>query len=948
MKSLFHKCIFRACIKINQKLLPACAARPPAVNRYENPLILLHAFNLVLSIVALSVSCSTSIGRAAETVNPAFVPLLEKSFFYGHHQYLLQSGQTRMFVQTQKVNIAPAFTYLLFDAEGGQNAKRDAFNFVKGQGMIDSALEVVLGKFAYTAQGENSETRWTTTEGIPAVEAVWWAGGIRVTERIFALKGCDAFIRRITLESKDLLAPEKTTLRLNLPPGDSKVQDGMLIQKQGSMTMALGVVGKDALRTTVRGNTMSIGPIELAVGQSVTVDTLLLAQLPAAGKPRWQPVVNTAEKTSSPALFRVEMTEDASSELDWAHPAIACDPVFKNIMVSYKGCLHYRVFAPRGKSLTLAFGVCEGFHKSAGQRILEFRVDGKIRKSLDPIAEFGPNVPGSIALDVRVEDDNGFLDVTVQTAPDSVDKNPILSALWVFDGTAPASDKLLQGSANKNAAAFYHAMTQDASLAHLDIGKAISDTRESWDAASKITSRDPVLSDIYVSASNTLPAVIAESGIVIAGPFQYGDGQWVRDSSNTLIGAIHAGHFELARAGLERILKHLIDEHGSTRVAGEIQSPDLEQFDQMGEFLQTLKAYRDFTGDDSLVRQYREKIIAMVERPLKPEFRDATTGMVHNRREYWERTFDNAYELIYQAYVVLGLRTAADLAEPLEAGDRAAVWRAAADKMWKSATSDPKFALVEGGKFIKRRNVDGKKFDIYTNPHPYQRGSQEEAIEAETTHALNPDSTAALPAALRLIDPRSPLSLATLDDMEKIRCERWRGDGYMRYASTCELNQIGPWPFATCFVLRAQHDAGLFDRSRRSLEWLHEVGPSGAWTEAICAKRSGSNWCGVIVWTTGEIPLFAVRHVLGIRFDGSTPVLKPLPYPGTGPLMADLRFRKGRLKLDIPGPGPYTFAEVDGKRIVADKDGAIRLPADFTGGTVVFHVAESPATPRAN
>jgi len=45
-----------------------------------------------------------------------------------------------------------------------------------------------------------------------------------------------------------------------------------------------------------------------------------------------------------------------------------------------------------------------------------------------------------------------------------------------------------------------------------------------------------------------------------------------------------------------------------------------------------------------------------------------------------------------------------------------AVWRAAADKMWKSATSDPKFALVEGGKFIKTPgNVDGKKFDIYTN-----------------------------------------------------------------------------------------------------------------------------------------------------------------------------------------------------------------------------------------
>ncbi len=499
---------------------------------------------------------------------------------------------------------------------------------------------MVLGNFPFTAQGENTETRWTVLEGIPAVEAVWWAGGIRVTECLFALQDRDAFLRRITLESKDLLGPEQVTLRLSLPPGDARLQDGLLVQKQGPMTLALGVVGEYARQASVSGNSLSIGPTELAVGHSITVDSLLLAQLPPNGKPRWQPA----------------------------------------------------------------------FDRST------------------------------------------------------------------LKGSSPPA---------------------------LDLGNAIAETRLRWAAASKITSGDPLLRETYDSASNTLPAVIADNGIVIAGPFQYGEGQWVRDSSNTLIGAIHAGHFELARAGLERILTHLIDDRGSTLVAGEIQSPDREQFDQMGEFLQALKAYRDFTGDDSLIRRYRAKIIAMVERPLKPEFRDAATGMVHNRREYWERTFDDAYELIYQAYVALGLRTAADLAEPLDARDRAQTWREAAEKMWKSATSDPKFALVEKGKFIKRRNVDGKIFDIFRNPHPYQRGGPEDAIETETIHALNPDSTAALPIALGLVDPHSPLARATLDDLEKIRAERWFGGGYMRYSSTCELNQIGPWPFATCFVLRA-------------------------------------------------------------------------------------------------------------------------------------------------
>ena len=40
--------------------------------------------------------------------------------------------------------------------------------------------------------------------------------------------------------------------------------------------------------------------------------------------------------------------------------------------------------------------------------------------------------------------------------------------------------------------------------------------------------------------------------------------------------------------------------------------PDLEQFDQMGELMHILKAYRDWTGDDSILRQNRERLIAMI------------------------------------------------------------------------------------------------------------------------------------------------------------------------------------------------------------------------------------------------------------------------------------------------------------------------------------------------
>ena len=199
------------------------------------------------------------------------------------------------------------------------------------------------------------------------------------------------------------------------------------------------------------------------------------------------------------------MTRDASSEIGWANPAKTCDPVFKNIMVSYDGSLHYRIFAPEGKPLSLAFGVCEGYYKSAGQRILEIQVNGKIQKTLDPVTEFGPNVPGVVCLDAKDDNDKGMIDVTIQAAPNSPDRSPILNALWVFDGPPPSPEKVLQGSYDQSAAAFYHAETQDAPLAVLDLGNAIAETREFWAATSKITTNDALVIDTYSSASNTLP-----------------------------------------------------------------------------------------------------------------------------------------------------------------------------------------------------------------------------------------------------------------------------------------------------------------------------------------------------------------------------------------------------------------------------------------------------------
>jgi hypothetical protein len=47
-----------------------------------------------------------------------------------------------------------------------------------------------------------------------------------------------------------------------------------------------------------------------------------------------------------------------------------------------------------------------------------------------------------------------------------------------------------------------------------------------------------------------------------------------------------------------------------------------------------------------------------------------------------------------------------------------------------------------------------------------------------------------------------------------------------------------------------------------------------------------------------------------------------------------LRFRQGRLRLEIAGSGPVKEARVNGKKVKVSPDGAVRLPRDFEGGRV--------------
>ena len=705
-------------------------------------------------------------GIAAE-VSPALLELNKAAFFYGREYFILRSGRAQMLLQADRADLGPAFTWMLFDAQDPQqSARKDrAFNFVPNEGFGSSALEVVLGGFPFTALGHRTDTRWVVAEGIPAVEAVWWAGGVRVTERISALGDDGTFRRQVRLEGAHLAGEETVLLRLHLPPTGLGQEGKLLLQTGDKAQMALTAADVAPLRVDLTNGLFEVGPVAIAPGKSAEVETLLLAQVPLGE--------------------RTQLVARATQ------------------------------------------------------------------------------------------------------------------------------------------------------LAGVKLASAIKDTARFWESTSSVSTPDPTVQELFDKARFGLVGMIGPDGTMDAGLLEYG-AQWVRDTSNTALGALHAGQFEAVHKVLQYILAKMISPDGVTMIAESFETPDREQFDQGGELLHLLRCYRDWTGDDSLIRQHRALLIKVVERPLQPQFRD-DTGMVHNRREFWERAFEDGYELAYQTYVILALREAAELAPALGAEDRSARWQKEADRIQQAMISHPNRALVRDGRLIKRRNVTGAVADDTAG---FPGFFPDVPLKTERTNRLMPDASMALPIALGVVPARSELARRTLDDLEGLWNTRWSDGGYDRYHTSGQPDQPGPWPFATTFILRANHDAGNFERSRRALEWLNTCpgGRAGMWFEETPSTRRQSPFSGLVCWTSGEVALFVVRHYLGVNFERGVLAIRPALYPDSPPVRADLRYRQGRLRLEVSGSGPVKSAKVNGRNIKPGKDGVLRLPADFASGTVLIEV----------
>ncbi len=139
-----------------------------------------------------------------------------------------------------------------------------------------------------------------------------------------------------------------------------------------------------------------------------------------------------------------------ASSYEFAVPAAGVDPEFSSSAVGWGQPIRYRFSGRKG---TVVFGFCEGYWSDPGQRVLELRIDGVVKKIVDPVAEVGQNDVLLVEVEAADTTGDGNIDIEVASAPAGKDGNTTLSALWVFDEVPPESE-IIAGKANAKALAY--------------------------------------------------------------------------------------------------------------------------------------------------------------------------------------------------------------------------------------------------------------------------------------------------------------------------------------------------------------------------------------------------------------------------------------------------------------------------------------------------------------
>jgi len=447
------------------------------------------------------------------------------------------------------------------------------------------------------------------------------------------------------------------------------------------------------------------------------------------------------------------------------------------------------------------------------------------------------------------------------------------------------------------------------------------------------TSPDPIARQCAIARTG-LRAAVSSEGRFLASLMQY-EFAWGLDAAMVASGAAMLGEGELAARVLRYTLDHLVNDAGMVAEADRFREGELAELNGNGALLRAVLDVAEWTRNFDLIGSRWDRITAVAEYLLRPEFQHES-GLLVNRRDFWERTpwmgVQRGAELGHQVFAVVGLRAAARLAGRFGTPEQQRRWSEAAAQIEEATLNSPTHRLVDSGFFIKRRGSDGAPQrniapDTGWFSADYAPYLPPESAEGSGPIPWEPDAVTALPLVYGLVDPTSSTALDTLDRLEAL----WSPSlgGYGRYNPAADIDSPGPWPFATMWVAAAQLEAGRIEDAARSIRWLLEVAaPGGAWPEFI-GERATPPFppVGIIVWAWAQWGVLTVRHMLGACIEGETLIVAPR----IAGIALPLRVGNARLEIMVEG---MERATLDGRPIPMEH-GSVRLSLPFSNGSTL-------------
>jgi hypothetical protein len=431
----------------------------------------------------------------------------------------------------------------------------------------------------------------------------------------------------------------------------------------------------------------------------------------------------------------------------------------------------------------------------------------------------------------------------------------------------------------------------------------LSGSRSFWKNKAKIKSDYSLIERFFSASAFQLPSMISANGKMDASIWQY-NREWVRDHSFMCLGLIYTGHFDLAREFLERLLHEFVSDEGDTIDSSEKRSYDEVELDQNGELLYTINEYFKWTGDNNFIIKHSKKIILVAEFPLKSEFMDMESGLLHNKREYWERHslhgITDGFEFAYQMWVIKGLKAAASMVRECGFGSPDK-WEDEAIRLYNNLFDERKSGLISEGSLIKRRDRNGN-IALTINPKPGNGLNKSIPLMKEGDHFLNPDASVSQAIVYDIIDPKSDLAIKTMDQIEELWNQLWKGGGYGRYNLTSDPDSPGSWPFPSLFIARAYMKMKKFDKVERVLGWLDSIPGknSGSWFENYGERVSPPYpQVGIPPWTWAEMIMLVIKDILGVEPERNHIRIKPALLPSMDYIEATISIREMIIDLKI-------------------------------------------------